>query len=658
MNNENLKLMANAARFLSIEMIARADSGHPGLPLGFADVATVLFSEFLNFLPKKPTWANRDRFVLSAGHGSALLYSLFYLVGYEDCNLEELKKFRQLHAKTAGHPEYGYLKGVETTTGPLGQGVANAVGMAIAERHLNAKFGDEIINHKTYCMVGDGCLMEGLSYEALGIAGSLNLKNLVVLWDDNEITIDGSTSITRKEDMKGRMESINFLYLQADGHDFDAIRKVLEQAQSADRPVFIDFKTKIGFRSPKEGSNKCHGSPLKNEELVETKKNLGCGDWEEFVVPESILKLWVESIAKKEKTFTKWLDEAEKSAKFEEFSGFIKGEFSGDLKQHLNEFREKIIAEAPKEATRKSSQRVLEVLSQDVKQLISGSADLSSSVLTKTSIMTVFDSEHYDGNYINYGIREHAMAAIMNGIALSGEFIPCSGTFLCFVDYEKPSVRLSALMGLRVLYVLTHDSIGLGEDGPTHQPVEHLASLRAIPNLNVFRPADLQETLDCYEVAIENKYTPSAMVLSRQNVEFIKDKPNENLAKNGAYILKENMDANVTIIATGTEVNLALQVVEELKNNNVGARVVSAPCLDIFDRQSKEYREKVLGGKNLLKVAIEAACFYGWHKYIGEDGLFFGIKDDKFGVSAPAEQVYEYFGLTAKNIAKKIMEAL
>ncbi|MDR0571308.1 MAG: transketolase [Rickettsiales bacterium] len=657
MNNESLKLMANAVRFLSMEMIAKANSGHPGLPLGFADVATVLFSEFLSFNPQKPTWANRDRFILSAGHGSALLYSLFYLIGYEDCSLEQLKKFRQLHSKTAGHPEYGYLKGIETTTGPLGQGIANAVGMAIAERHLNAKFGDDIINHKTYCMVGDGCLMEGISYEALGIAGNLNLKNLIVLWDNNEITIDGNTSITRKEDMKKRMESINFVYLQADGHDFDAIKGVLNLAQKSDRPVFIDFKTKIGFKSPKEGTNKCHGSPLKDEELLETKKNLGCGDWAEFEVSTNALALWRESASKRGENFHNWLKTVEKSEKFEEFSSFIKGEFSENWSKHLGEFKEQIILEKPKEATRKSSQRVLEVLVKDISQMVGGSADLTSSVLTKTSTMTVLDSNAYGGNYINYGIREHAMAGIMNGLALNSGIIPYSGTFFCFADYEKPSIRLSSLMELQVLYILTHDSIGLGEDGPTHQPIEHLASLRAIPNLNVFRPADLQETIDCYEIALENKYTPSAFVLSRQNVSFIEDKPTDNLVRKGAYILRENEAAEVTIIATGTEVGLALETQKELKNKHIEARVVSAPCLDIFNKQTEEYKEKVLG-RNTLRVAIEAACSYGWHLYIGENGLFFGIKDNKFGISAPAEQIYEYFGLTAENISNKIISRL
>lgn len=656
MKNEELKLMANAIRCLSLDAIAKANSGHPGLPLGFADVATVLFAEFLKFSPMKPNWADRDRFILSAGHGSMLLYSLFYLTGYEDCTLEQIKNFRQIHSKTAGHPEYGNLKGIETTTGPLGQGVSNAVGMAIAERHFNSTFGD-IVNHKTYCMVGDGCLMEGISYEALSLAGSLNLKNLIILWDNNEIILDGEASVVRNEDMKMRMESINFKYLEADGHNYDSIRQVLNEAQNSDKPVFISFKTKIGYCSPKEGTNKCHGSPIKGDDLLATKKALGCENWGEFEIPENVLELWKIAIKRNEETFAKWKNNCEKSNKFEEFTAFLKGELGDAWQNNLQKFKNEVITEAPTEATRKSSQRVLEILTKDINQLVGGSADLTSSVLTKTTSLNVLDKNDYSGRYINYGIREHAMAGIMNGLALYGGIIPYSGTFFCFVDYEKPAIRLAALMGLRELFILTHDSIGLGEDGPTHQPIEHLASLRAIPNLNVFRPADLQETIDCYEVALENKYTPSALVFSRQNVDFIKDKSKENLAKKGAYVLRENKNAMVSLIATGTEVNLALQVQEELKNNGIEARVISAPCLDIFDRQSDEYKEEVLN-KKTLRVGMEAACGYGWERYIGESGLFFGIKNDKFGISAPAEKVYEFFGLTKENIVKKITEKL
>lgn len=659
MNKEDIRLMANAIRCLSLDAIAKANSGHPGLPLGFADVATILFSKFIKFLPSKPNWADRDRFVLSAGHGSMLLYSILYLTGYEDCTLEQIKNFRQLGAKTAGHPEYGHLYGIETTTGPLGQGIANAVGMAITERHLNAKFGNNIVNHKTYCVVGDGCLMEGISYEALSIAGNLCLKNLIVLWDNNQITIDGDTNITRNEDMQKRMESIGFLYLKADGHDYDSIELALSQSQNSNKPVFIDFKTKIGYGSPKEGINKCHGSPIKGEELLETKKKLGCDDWKDFEIPDEVLKKWRDIGLRSEEVFTEWKQNLEKSDNISEFSRIIKGELPDNLDEEFEKFKQKILEEHEKEATRKSSQKVLEFLTNIIPEMIGGSADLTSSVLTSTtSTNKSITANDYSGRYINYGIREHAMAAIMNGLALHGGVIPYGGTFMCFSDYEKPSIRLAALMGLRCLFILTHDSIGLGEDGPTHQPIEHLASLRVIPNLNVFRPADIQEALECYEIAIKNKYAPSALIFSRQSVPFIENKPKGDAIKKGAYVLLENDDALVTIISTGSELHLAIDVAKELKlNNSIEVRVVSAPCLNIFDKQSNDYKKKVLG-KNTLRVAIEAANAYGWHKYIGEDGLFFGIPDGMFGISAPAEQVYEYFGLTKEKIIKKILSAL
>ena len=659
MNKEDIRLMANAIRCLSLDAIAKANSGHPGLPLGFADVATILFSKFIKFLPSKPNWADRDRFVLSAGHGSMLLYSILYLTGYEDCTLDQIKNFRQLGAKTAGHPEYGHLNGIETTTGPLGQGIANAVGMAITERHLNAKFGNNIVNHKTYCVVGDGCLMEGISYEALSIAGNLCLKNLIVLWDNNQITIDGDTNITRNEDMQKRMESIGFLYLKADGHDYDSIELALSQSQNSNKPVFIDFKTKIGYGSPKEGTNKCHGSPIKGEELLETKKKLGCDDWKDFEIPDEVLKKWRDIGLRSEEVFTEWKQNLEKSDNISEFSRIIKGELPDNLDEEFEKFKQKILEEHEKEATRKSSQKVLEFLTNIIPEMIGGSADLTSSVLTSTtSTNKSITANDYSGRYINYGIREHAMAAIMNGLALHGGVIPYGGTFMCFSDYEKPSIRLAALMGLRCLFILTHDSIGLGEDGPTHQPIEHLASLRVIPNLNVFRPADIQEALECYEIAIKNKYAPSALIFSRQSVPFIENKPKGDAIKKGAYVLLENDDALVTIISTGSELHLAIDVAKELKlNNSIEVRVVSAPCLNIFDKQSNDYKKKVLG-KNTLRVAIEAANAYGWHKYIGEDGLFFGIPDGMFGISAPAEQVYEYFGLTKEKIIKKILSAL
>ncbi|MDR2777538.1 MAG: transketolase [Rickettsiales bacterium] len=655
MNDNSMKKMANAIRCLSIEAIARANSGHPGLPLGFADVATVLFTKYLKFSPKNPKWVNRDRFVLSAGHGSILLYSLLYLTGYEDCGLDDIKNFRQLGAKTAGHPEYGYLSGIETTTGPLGQGVANAVGMALGERHFNAKFGD-LIDHKTYCVVGDGCLMEGISYEALSLAGNLSLKNLVLLWDNNEITIDGNTAITRNENMRMRMESVGFHYLEADGHDYGSIDEALGLAQKSDRPVFISFRTRIGFASPKEGTSKCHGSPLTAEEIAVTKKKLGCEDWKEFEIPEDVLELWRAAGREGDDTFKKWNGKHRRSAKFKRLVQFIEPpESSGRWTKNLQNLRKKILEESPKEATRKSSQRVLEIITSDLEAMIGGSADLTGSVLTETtSTAERITKNFYGGRYIDYGIREHAMAGLMNGLALYG-LVPYAGTFLCFSDYERPSIRLAALMKLQCLFVLTHDSIGLGEDGPTHQPVEHLASLRAIPNLNVFRPADLRETIDCYEVALRSRDTPSALVFSRQAVPFVTGKRMEdNLAKRGAYVLVESKKAIVTIIATGTEVSLALEVREELEKYGIPARVVSAPCLDLFDRQDSGYRDSVLSLKT-IRVAIEAAGSQGWHRYIGDDGLFFGIGEDNFGLSAPAEDVYEHFGITRDRISADIL---
>ena len=652
------ELIIRNIKTLGIDMIKQAGSGHPGIVLDAAPMMYALFSKHLLFNVNDPHWLNRDRFVLSSGHGSALLYATMYLCGYH-LSLDDLKQFRKYGSKTPGHPEYGHLNGIETTTGPLGQGIANAVGMAITERHLNAKFGNNIVNHKTYCVVGDGCLMEGISYEALSIAGNLCLKNLIVLWDNNQITIDGDTNITRNEDMQKRMESIGFLYLKADGHDYDSIELALSQSQNSNKPVFIDFKTKIGYGSPKEGTNKCHGSPIKGEELSETKKKLGCDDWKDFEIPDEVLKKWRDIGLRSEEVFTEWKQNLEKSDNISEFSRIIKGELPDNLNEEFEKFKQKILEEHEKEATRKSSQKVLEFLTNIIPEMIGGSADLTSSVLTSTtSINKSITADDYSGRYINYGIREHAMAAIMNGLALHGGVIPYGGTFMCFSDYEKPSIRLAALMGLRCLFILTHDSIGLGEDGPTHQPIEHLASLRVIPNLNVFRPADIQEALECYEIAIKNKYAPSALIFSRQSVPFIENKPKGDAIKKGAYVLLENDDALVTIISTGSELHLAIDVAKELKlNNSIEVRVVSAPCLNIFDKQSNDYKKKVLG-KNTLRVAIEAANAYGWHKYIGEDGLFFGIPDGMFGISAPAEQVYEYFGLTKEKIIKKILSAL
>ncbi|MDR1494621.1 MAG: transketolase [Rickettsiales bacterium] len=658
MIDKNLKTMANAVRCLSMEAIAKANSGHPGLPLGFADVATVLFSKYLKFSPRNPKWISRDRFILSAGHGSMLLYSLLYLTGYDDCDLEEIKNFRQMGYKTTGHPEYGHLVGVETTTGPLGQGVANAVGMALGERHFNAKFSG-LVDYKIYCMVGDGCLMEGLSYESLSLAGSLGLKNLIVLWDNNEITIDGSTSITRNENMRMRMESIDFSYLEANGHDHRSIENALEKAQRSDKPVFISFKTKIGFASPKEGTSKCHGSPMTPEEIAETKKNLGCGEWKEFEIPEEVLELWQAVGRRGDDMFIEWdqrYSGSEELGKFRKITDFT--ESDSLWVRDLQNFRTSVIAEAPTEATRKSSQRVLEVLTRNLDGILGGSADLTGPVMTDTpSLAERITKNSYGGRYINYGVREHAMAGIMNGLALCG-LTPYGGTFLCFSDYERPAIRLAAMMKLPCLFILTHDSIGLGEDGPTHQPIEHLASLRAIPNLNVFRPADIQEAVDCYEIALKTRSTPSALIFSRQATPFLDGKKiGGNLAERGAYVLVEDQKALVTLIATGTEVAIALEVREELGGYGFPSRVVSAPCLDIFEKQDEEYKQNILG-RQTLRIAIEAAGPQGWHRYIGDRGMFFGVEYDSFGLSAPADEIYEHFGITRERISAEILRRI
>lgn len=651
--------MANAVRALAADMVAKANSGHPGLPLGFADVATVLFTEVLKYSSKNPKWFDRDRFVLSAGHGSALLYALLYLAGYDDISVDDLKNFRQLHSKTAGHPEYGYLKGIETTTGPLGQGLTNAVGMAIAEKMAEARYGRDLVNHKIYCVVGDGCLMEGASYEAMGVAGVLNLNNLVILWDDNSITIDGPTSLSRNENMKMRAESNGFKFIEANGHDFESIRKAFDAANSSNQPTFIGFKTKIGCYSVKECTNKCHGSPIKGEELDGLKKNM---NWTlpPFEIPGDILKEWNNAGTKGETEYAAWNNRLSKSSKKQEFIDFIEHKLPEGWKGILAKLKKDAFIEKPNEATRKSSQRVLEVLTEAIPQMIGGSADLTPSNLTQTAATkNIITKDNFSGRYIEYGIRELGMAGIMNGIYLHSGFLPYGGTFLSFVDYEKPALRLSAIMGLPVIHVLTHDSIGVGEDGPTHQPIEQLISMRATPNLNVFRPCNIQETIECYELALESKRTPSLMVLSRQNVVFSSQESIENKSSKGMYIFNDCQGTPDTIIiATGTEVDLAISTKTELEKKGLKVRVVSVPCWELFDKQTPEYKKSVLANENILKVAIEAASSMGWVKYIGQNGLFCGIPDDKFGMSAPAEKVYEYFGLTTEKITEKVLKKL
>lgn len=637
----NYSELSNVIRVLSAEMVTLANSGHPGMPLGAADIATVLFTKFLRFNPKQPKWLNRDRFVLSAGHASALLYSLLHLTGYEDCTLEQIKNFRQLHSKTAGHPEYGFLDGIETTTGPLGQGVANAVGMAIAERKLNNQFGD-IINYKTYCLTGDGCLMEGVALEALQLVGHLCLSNFVLIYDKNNITIDGSLSITSSIDYPKMFQSLGFGVIECDGHNYSEIEKALEEAQTAQKPTIIIAETKIGFATAKEGTAKVHGSPLSQEEISQLKARLGV-DYNMSAIPANLLSAWRNAGKKCDEEFISWNASSIKNSALQ---GFIKQEFNNEIYEAIEKAKEKFIAEKPKTATRALSGQVLEELS-TLPFVIGGSADLSGSNNTKSAKNSVMQKGDFSGNYIAYGIREHAMAGIMNGLALSG-FLPFGGTFLVFSDYMRNAIRLSALMNQKVFYIMTHDSIGLGEDGPTHQPVEHLASLRAIPNLKVFRPCDAIETANCFALASEIGGA-SLFVLSRQNLPFVSVEFKENLVKFGGYVIYENSQSKpeYTLVATGSEVSIAIEVA---KKSSKAIRVVSVPCLEIFRKQSDAYKKQILGeGK---RVFVEAGVVNSFWGLLREGDAHFTV--DTFGHSGKAEEVYAYFGITVENILSKL----
>jgi transketolase len=657
-NSLNAK-MANAVRFLSIDAVERANSGHPGMPMGTADIATILFSEFLVFDATNPNWLNRDRFILSAGHGSMLIYSLLFLTGYSDVTIEDLKNFRQLNAKCAGHPEFGHLAAIETTTGPLGQGLANAVGMAISEKLLKARIGADLINHKIYCLAGDGCLMEGISQEAISLAGHLALSNLILLWDNNSISIDGKTSLATSENMKMRFEACGWNVLQIDGHNFDEIRSALANAQNSSKPVMIDCKTTIGFGSPnKSGSQKAHGSPLGKDEILKVREVL---DWnfEAFEIPQDIRESWIEAGIRSQKTRQNWEEKFAKldAKKSDEINRILDKKLPQDFAQKLSTFKEKICHEKPNQATRKSSQIVLEFLTSELPELIGGSADLTESVLTKTSHTLAISAADFSGRYIHFGVREHAMAAIMNGIALHAKFIPFGGTFLVFSDYAKPAIRLAALMKQQVIYIFTHDSIGLGEDGPTHQPIEHLAMLRGIPNLNVFRPADARETLECFEIALNSKETPSALILSRQNLPFLPlEFKQENLCKKGAYLVLEEKNPDVVILANGSEVLVALETAQKLKTHNIKARVVSLVSFELFKQQDQSYKNQILGGDKILKVAIEAAISQGWHQFIGSDGIFIGMND--FGASGKAEDLFKHFGINSNQACQEILAKL
>ena len=644
--------LANAIRFLSIDAVQKANSGHPGMPMGMADVCTVLFRHFLKFDPSRPGWINRDRFVLSAGHGSMLLYALLYLTGYKSVSLNDIKNFRQLDSICAGHPEYENGTGIETTTGPLGQGIANAVGFAISEEILKSKKGKDIYNHKTYVVAGDGCLMEGISHEALSLAGHLKLKNLVMFFDNNSISIDGPTSLAVSDNYKKRLEAYGWDYIDINGHNEKQIFKAIKKCQNAKRPTVIACKTTIGFGSPnKSGKSSAHGSPLGDEEIQLVRKKL---KWKHapFEIPKEILQEWRSIGENGKKEVKKWEKKAGSKLKK------ITDKNSQKLTKLFADAKNMAIKESKPIATRKSSEDILNLLTVHMPELIGGSADLAGSNNTKTKSQKIIKPGNFAGSYIHYGVREHAMCGIMNGIALHGELIPYGGTFLIFSDYCKPSIRLSALMKQRVVYVMTHDSIGLGEDGPTHQPVEQIAGLRAIPNLNVFRPADTIETIECWDLALRQTNTPSVLSLTRQNLKLLRTNNDQtNKCSYGAYeIYRSNPEINLTIIATGSEVEIAVEASQQLAKENIHSKVVSMPCQELFEQQESSYKKNLLE-ETTAKISIEAASTMGWKKYTGNQGVELGI--DTFGKSAPYKKIYEHFKLTSNNIiqqAKKIIQ--
>ena len=648
-----LKDLSNAIRFLSIDAVQKANSGHPGMPMGMADVATVLYKYYLKFNPKNPDWLNRDRFILSAGHGSMLLYSLLYLTGYKKVQIEDIKNFRQLNSICAGHPEYQKSSGIETTTGPLGQGLANSVGMAIGQEILRKKFGSDIINNKTYVIASDGDMMEGISHEAMSLAGHLNLKNLIVFFDNNKISIDGSTSLSVSDNYKKRFESYGWSFQEINGHNYKQIFNAIKKANKSKKPTIISCKTIIGFGSPnKSGKASSHGAPLGDDEIKLVRKKL---NWkhEPFQVPSELLNSWREIGSKGKKIEDEWnvILEKKNTKIKEEYNRLLKGELPISLDKIFGDEKLKYFQSKPKMATRQCSSSVINSISNDIPELIGGSADLSGSNNTKTDKAKVITSKNFNGNYIHYGVREHAMAGVMNGLALYGGIIPFGGTFLIFSDYLKPSMRLSAIMNLRVIYIFSHDSIGLGEDGPTHQPIEQLEHLRAIPNLNVFRPADINETLECWEIALKSKNNPSAIVLSRQKLPYVSGhKSGENMCFKGGYILKETSEnAEVSILASGSEVEIALEAQEKLKAMNINSKVISIPCYDIFQNQTESYKDEMFG-KNTFKISIEASTTSGWKSTVGKDGVSLGLTT--FGRSAPYKDIYKLFNLTSDEIVK------
>ncbi|WP_374650671.1 transketolase [Dongia sp.] len=647
------KDLANAIRALSMDAVEAANSGHPGMPMGMADVATVLFQRHLKFNAANPAWPDRDRFVLSAGHGSMLMYSLLHLTGVPGVTLDELKRFRQWGSKTPGHPEFGHTPGVETTTGPLGQGIANAVGMALAERILNARFGDDLVDHHTYVIAGDGCLMEGISHEAISLAGHLKLSKLIVLFDDNGISIDGAVSLSCSDDQLMRFQASGWAATRVDGHDPEAVSAAIAAARKSNKPSLIACKTVIGFGAPKkEGTSATHGSPLGKDEVAGAREKLG---WAHapFDIPADIRSAWADIGSRGGEAMQAWGKRLDADKQKAEFERVMKGELPANFAEVLGDLKSTIAKDAPKLATRQSSQLVLDTLVPALPELIGGSADLTGSNNTKAKVAKAVTAENYGGNYIYYGIREHGMAAAMNGMALHGGVIPFGGTFLVFTDYCRPAIRLSALMNQRVVYVMTHDSIGLGEDGPTHQPVEHLAALRAIPNLLVFRPCDTMETAECWALALTTRDRPSVLALTRQALPHLRaDAANANHCARGGYVIRPTQkERKVTLIATGSEVAIAVDAQKLLEEKGIGAAVVSMPSCELFDQQSAAYRQEVLGSG--LKVAVEAAIGFGWERYIGTDGIFIGMKG--FGASAPIADLYKNFGITPAAIVDAVI---
>lgn len=648
-----LQSMANAIRFLSADAIEKSKSGHPGMPLGMADVATVLFSKFIKLDAANPRWFDRDRFVLSAGHGSMLLYSLLYLTGYEDICLDDLKNFRQLGAKTAGHPEYGHLAGIDMTTGPLGQGITSAVGMALAERIIAAKYGEDVCSHYTYVIAGDGCLMEGISEEAISTAAHLGLNKLIVFWDNNNITIDGSVSAANSTDQIKRFQAVGWNTIEIDGHNYDQIEQAVAAAQKSDKPTLVACKTQIGYGAPtKCGTSKCHGSPLGAEELAAMRQNLNW-NYEPFEVPADVLEVWRAAGSRSHDAFLAW--EKRARAKGREFLDVIADKLPAGWDKELNELKRQAVKEKTKVATRKASQMCLETIVPHIPEIVGGSADLAASNLTFTSASKTVTKDDYNGNNVMYGIREHAMAAIMNGMALHGGIIPFGGTFFVFSDYMRPAMRLAALMGIRVIYVLTHDSIGVGEDGPTHQPIEHLASYRCMPNILTFRPCDVVETAEAWQIALETEDKPSLLALTRQGLPLLRTSAEVNLSAKGGYVIAgEDKKRQATIIATGSEVSLAVEAMNKLAEEGIKVAVVSMPSTELFDAQPIDYQEQVLG--KAPRIAVEAASKFGWEKYVGLEGDIIGM--DGFGASGPAEELYKYFGITVEEVADAVKNCL